>query len=57
MGFESFVYAHNRLLNLNAIFQLKFLEFGDETTECVSFNQFLKFLNQYQGVCLKFKYS
>lgn len=51
MGFESFVYAHNKLLNLNAIFQIKFPELGDEN-QCVSFNNFLKFLNTYQGVCV-----
>lgn len=49
MGFESFVFAYNRLINLESIFSLKFLEFSDEN-HIVSFNNFFKFVNQLQRV-------
>lgn len=49
MGFEAFVYAHNRLLNLNAIFQMKFAEFAAEG-QFVTFANFMRFINIYQGV-------
>lgn len=51
MGFEAFVFAYSHLLNLNSIFSLKFLKFSDKN-HIVSFDNFLKFINQFQHVLL-----
>uniref|UniRef100_A0A914HLY3 Phosphoinositide phospholipase C n=1 Tax=Globodera rostochiensis TaxID=31243 RepID=A0A914HLY3_GLORO len=49
MGFESFVLAHNHLLNFHALFESMFSEYTDsQNAHAVSFQRFVDFLRDIQ---------
>jgi hypothetical protein len=44
MGFEAFVLAHKRLVNLNSLFQQHFLQLADDKeSQRITFANFFKF--------------
>jgi hypothetical protein len=47
MGFEAFVLAHKRLVNLNALYQQYFIYLSDEKeSQKVTFSNFYKFVHE-----------